>query len=152
MVFKPRLNVQQKIAKVINTVNKYNANHNHRDMDGLVKKLFGDSDSLRIAYNGDPASDNYKDYLLTVVPVWCRDLDALETANKDDLNHTFKKYYYASSFIPDNMHESDLTVQVLSHDYQSMTSQVMDLAQFVKVMTESMQCNFQVNELEMNNC
>lgn len=46
------------------------------------------------------------------------------------------------------MYESDLTVQVLSHDYQSMTSQVMDLAQFVRVMTESMKCDFQVNELE----
>ena len=46
------------------------------------------------------------------------------------------------------MYESDLTVQVLSHNYQSMTSQVMDLTQFVKVMTESMQCDFQVNELE----
>lgn len=27
-----------KIAKVINAVNKYNANHDHRNMDGLVKK------------------------------------------------------------------------------------------------------------------
>ena len=59
----------EEITKIIKAVNDYNASHGREDMNILVNN----SDSLEIACDGKPTSDNRTDYLLTVLPVWCHD-------------------------------------------------------------------------------
>ena len=136
----------EEITKIIKAVNDYNASHNRQDMNILLNKLFSNSDSLEIACDGEPTSDNRTDYLLTVVPVWCHDLDTLETADEDDLDDMFNEYFSDSPTIPNSKDESDLMIQFLSHDYLSMTSEVMDLTQFVNEMTANLKYDFQVGE------
>ena len=70
----------------------------------------------------------------------------METADEDDLDDMFNEYFSDSPTIPNSKYESDLMIQVLSHDYQSMTSEVMDLTQFVNEMTANLKYDFQVGE------
>lgn len=134
------------INKIIELVRAYNCDHENRDMAALEKEAFGEKDSLLIAYEGDLENDLYTEYLLTIVPEWCHDLDTLQTSNVSDLVDLFNQYYEDLGYIPEDMYKTDVTIQVLVHDFCNMSSEVMDLTEFVDYVTECMKADFQYVE------
>lgn len=135
------------ISKIIEAVRAYNCDHVNRNMTALEKETFGENDSLLIAYEGDLESDIHTEYLLTIVPEWCHDLDTLQNADANDLADLFHQYYEDLGYMPEDMYKSDVTIQVLVHNYATMTSEVMDLSEFVDYVTEGIKSDFQYMEV-----
>ena len=117
----------KQILKIINKVNAYNnTNENKRNYNDLSLDLsrtyFNGNDSLDLAqmtikFNYAPNDTAIDKYELTVVPVWCDNLNDLEMCDDDTLNYIFCDYYLNSKTAkPANMYQAKVIVNVLHYN------------------------------------
>lgn len=138
-----------KIQTVLNTVKDYNASalDQRGDNRNIAKLLVGNG--LQLAIEGDPeivgnnSIDGATEYLLTVVPEWCRDNDTLDSADNEQIKEMFNNYYSEMHLKkPSNCWISNLEVLVLEHDWSNMTSSIQSLKDFGDYLAGNLSVDF----------
>lgn len=121
----------KQIQKIIDQVNAYNnANESKRNYYKLLAKLsktyFKSSDSL------DLVRTDVNAYELTVVPIWCDNLNELKTYDDDILQRMFCDYYLNSKIAkPINMYQTKVIISILHYNAKTNEYDTMTLPQFL---------------------
>lgn len=125
-----------KLQTVINTVKEYNDApiENRGDNRDVANLLVGSG--LLLAVEGDPESedpetDDVTNYILTVVPEWCRDDHFLDGSDLKDIKEEFASYYsLIEEQRPSDMWRSKLQIVVMVEEWGTMTDRFLSLPEF----------------------
>lgn len=134
-----------RLLEAVQDFNTLPVDDSMRNLKLLFNQNFGENQtSMLVARRGEINGNDRKDYLLTVTPEWCLNLEMLEDGDQENLKKLFEQYYSNNVFAqkPKDMWKADLSVNVLVKDVETMDSNVITLDEFQREISEIIQKDF----------